>query len=250
MKKFLKWFLVLLVILGIGIGYAWFKLNGIIQYGITEYGPECLGTNVTFEEVDFSPLAGVYKVKGLVIDNPEGFKQKTCVEIEEMTIYMGVSNLWSSKTVIDEIIIHKPFITYEVRKKQSNFDVIEYNIYKYMGYTDEEIAAEAEAAENAEEEEEESTYLIKSLTVTKAKFKYKKGLFELPRLPIPTFTMKNIGEDPEDKGNVSKGLLRVLKDMRKDISKSVAKAEKKQAKLDKKEEKRRRKEERRERKEI
>jgi hypothetical protein len=72
MKKLLRVVLVVVAVLAVAIGAAWYFIDSLVKKGIEEGGTYTLQTQTTVESVNLSLLKGSMTMDGLQVANPEG----------------------------------------------------------------------------------------------------------------------------------------------------------------------------------
>lgn len=116
-----------LVILLVG-GVAFFYVDSLVKSGIEVVGSEVLGTSVTVSSVAISPLSGSGTIRGLVIGNPEGFTAENIMQLEEVTVALNTSSLFSDVIEIAEVSVIEPEITYETKITTDNIRALLANL--------------------------------------------------------------------------------------------------------------------------
>ena len=82
MKKIMvRLFLVLVVLLVLAAIAVHFFLDDAIKRGVETIGPKLTKTDVKLDAVSLSLLSGSGKIKGLLVGNPEGFKQPQAIKL-------------------------------------------------------------------------------------------------------------------------------------------------------------------------
>lgn len=115
-KVLISILLLVLLIAGATIYY----LDSIVKNGIEVVGSNILGTGVTVLSVSVSPLNGRGTLRGLSIENPEGFDSDYFLQLDEVVLTMDPGSVFEDVIEIDTITIVRPQITYETRLTTSN----------------------------------------------------------------------------------------------------------------------------------
>ena len=198
--------LVLLVIIGGGI-YLFVTLNSLARTQIVDYSKEYMGVDVELEDAEVSVFSGYYKITGLKISNPEGYRTPTLIEIPEMTIKLEPMSVFANKIIIEDITIKDAVITYE-HGKTSNLDYILNRMDEYdrKNYADEEIQTWDTAS---------ASYLIKSFAMRNTTFRLNFiGKWAIP-IKKPNLVFENMGADAQDPKSLHKAMKQKLRDMKR-----------------------------------
>jgi len=126
MKKILKILGVILAAIVLLLIVLLWRIDSVVKTAIEKGAPAALGCKATVEKVSVKPFSGRVMVKNLKLESPEGYKTEMFT-IEEFRVKMDIRSLFkkdSEPIVINEVIIHKPQIAYEVVGSKSNFQVI------------------------------------------------------------------------------------------------------------------------------
>ncbi len=118
----------LVVVLVLAFGVVFFYVDSIVKNGIEVVGSEVLGTNVTVASVTISPLSGNGTIRGLTIQNPEGFTSENIMQLGEVTVALNISSLTSDVIEIYEISVIEPLITYETKITTDNMRALLANL--------------------------------------------------------------------------------------------------------------------------
>ena len=108
-----------LVLIGLGV-FAYMSINSVVKDGIETFGPKFTGTAVTVESVKLSPFSGSGTIRGLQVDNPEGFKTPYAFRMGEISISLDTGSLTSDEIIIHEVRVVNPDIIYEQGLAGSN----------------------------------------------------------------------------------------------------------------------------------
>ncbi|NLX59816.1 MAG: hypothetical protein GXY74_12090 [Phycisphaerae bacterium] len=74
MKKLLRFVLVVVAVLAVAVGAAWYFIDSLAKKGIEEGGTYALRVPTTVESVNLSLLKGSMTMDGLTVANPEGYE--------------------------------------------------------------------------------------------------------------------------------------------------------------------------------
>jgi hypothetical protein len=131
--KVIKTILILLAIFVVIGGTAIFlfirSLDSVVAKAIEHGGSSLAGTGVVVESVDISLREGRGTVKGLTVQNPEGFSDAQVLTLGEVTLDLDLKSLRSERVLVEEVRIGTPRVTYEViASGRSNIDTIRQQI--------------------------------------------------------------------------------------------------------------------------
>lgn len=109
-----------------------FTLDGIVKSAIEENGSELLQTSVEVGNVNISILDGSGVIYGFTVANPDGFSDEEAVRIDETTIKIDLSTIFSDTIVVENVNIKNPELFFEqkglgvnLRKLNENMDLAE-----------------------------------------------------------------------------------------------------------------------------
>ena len=126
MKKILRIIGIVAVVLVVAIIGLFIFLDSAIKTAIEKGAPTVIGCKATVEKVSIKPFSGRVLVKNLVIESPPGYEEPALFAIEEFRVKVDVGSVLkkSGPIIINEVIIEKPLIAYEVKGSKSNFQHI------------------------------------------------------------------------------------------------------------------------------
>lgn len=110
------------------VGAAFFYIDSIVKNGIEVVGSDVLGTAVTVESVSISPLSGSGSIRGLVIENPEGFSADNIMQLGEVRVALDIASLTSDVIEITEVSVIEPVITFETKITTDNMRALMENL--------------------------------------------------------------------------------------------------------------------------
>lgn len=109
-----------------------FTLDGIVKSAIEENGSELLQTSVEVGNVNVSLLNGSGVIYGFIVANPDGFSDEEAIRIDETSIKIDLSTIFSDTIVVENINIKNPELFFEqkglginLRKLNENMDLAE-----------------------------------------------------------------------------------------------------------------------------
>ena len=77
-------------------------LDGVVKKGIERVGPEITGTPVSLDRAYISFPMGRGRLKGLVVDNPEGFHTDRAFHLADSRIEFDPLSVFSGTLIIDD----------------------------------------------------------------------------------------------------------------------------------------------------
>jgi len=186
-KKILLGLLLLAVIVIAAIYFVGSSvINKGVKSGVETYGPRVTQTDVTLAKVNISVFSGSGTLKGLIVGNPEGYKNENIFALGQIDLKVDTSTVFSDKIVIDKIIIKKPEISYETKFATSNVKQLLKNIEEFTGPSS---GPDPEPDTGAKKQVVIKKLIIEDGTV------YVGALGIGQTVPLPRIEMNNIGED-------------------------------------------------------
>lgn len=113
MKWLIRILIVLVLLIGAGLWFAWSQLDKLVKYGIEQSTPPVVKTSVSVEQVKLSPFSGSGVIEGFTIGNPEGFKGAHALRIGRTEVAVDTNSVRNDKVVIQYIRIIDPEINLE-----------------------------------------------------------------------------------------------------------------------------------------
>lgn len=165
-------------------GVAYFYLDGLVTTGIEVVGSQVLGAQVTVESASISPLNGSGSIRGLRVENPEGFDSQYAFELEEVAVQINVGSVFSDVVEVDSVVITEPAITYERRLTSDNISALMDNLPSGGGGD-----AAAESGDEAS-----SQLIIREFLMRSPQLNLVAASIEAP-IPLPNISLSNIGEE-------------------------------------------------------
>ncbi len=211
MKKFLLFFLVILVSLIVGL-YTYLDL--LAEKAIEKYGLQALGVPVTVGKISVKLQEGKFTFKDVKIQNPEGFKYANAVEIGQLNAQIELKSLLEKVVIIHAININNPNIFYEIGVGGDNIKQLKKNTAASKN-----TAAKTSSANDTKSVGAESKKIIISkLFINKAKVNAVVEHVTEKSLTLPDIYIQNIGKDSNGV-TVENAADQVLRELTKAISK-------------------------------
>jgi hypothetical protein len=195
MKKAL---IVLLVLVLLVVGGAWYLLSGagdFIKQQIQQQGTKFLGTSVTVNTVDLAIAEGRLTIAGLDIANPAGFSEADAFSLGAITLDLGGAT--SEPYVVQTVSIDAPEILYEVDASgQGNLIALKNNLAKNLPKGEEKPAEPSEPGANP-------LVIVENVQVSKVRLmlnfeQVDTGDLEIEKkvyeIELPTFSAGSIGK--------------------------------------------------------
>jgi uncharacterized protein involved in outer membrane biogenesis len=134
MKKIIKWFLILVIILVLAavVGVHFF-LDDAVKRGVVTIGPRLTKTEIKLDSVSLSLLNGSGKLSGLVVGNPEGYKSASAIQVGRTSIALEPKSILTDKIVISTINVIEPEVTLETDLRANNLSKILANLEETTG---------------------------------------------------------------------------------------------------------------------
>lgn len=107
------------------------RIDSIVKGALERHGSELTGTPVSVAEVSISIKEGRGTIRGITVDNPDGFKGRKAFALGEITLRIDLATLMGDPLVIEEIRIEEPAVALEVLGDgRTNFDLLMENVRK------------------------------------------------------------------------------------------------------------------------
>lgn len=225
-----------LIILGViiiaGVA-AWFlspSLESVVQKLVHKYGSQVTGTDVNLKGFKLSLTSGEASIKGLTVANPANYKSPYIIDLGSVSAKVDLKSLTSDKIIIEEILIDKPIITYEMLSiTQNNVKQIQENVAKNTASE----PAKQEKSEGQKTEKSDDTagkkVVVKLVKITGAELNAlmptSEGNEDSVSLKMPDITLTNIGEEKKDGTNIAASIATIFNKMLATASQTVVKAQ-------------------------
>lgn len=172
------------------------SMETIVKKIVHKYGSEITGTSVNLKNFDIKLSSGETYVKKITVANPKAYKSKNLFALEGVSVKLNISSLTEDTIVIENILIDKPVITYEMLSlTQNNVSDILQNVEKNTASTKKE---EPVKVKKADKKEADKKVIVKNLIVQNGQIELMAGFGESKQpivLPLPTIKLQNIGEE-------------------------------------------------------
>ncbi len=225
MKKiFIGIGLLAVFIIGVGI-YVASNLGSIVKAAIEEYGSQAAGAPVTVGSVDIELDQGSAAIHTLSLGNPPGFNASSAFDMGRISVTLAPDWKQGDTIVIDEIMVDKPKVTYELAEQGSNFDILKANMQKAAG----DSSKTGSDAQSKESQSKESQSKESKVSVIINNFRLQNGEIAATApilggktlsLPLPNLHLTDIGKD---KGGIGPDEVaqKILSALESNVTKSV-----------------------------
>lgn len=112
-------------------------VDGIVKSGIEEHGSQLMGTEVRVDGVSISLFSGSGSIFGFTVQNPEDFSDEAAVEIEEMSMEIDISSLFSEVILVKNVTVKSPSVFFEQKGIGANLKVLNDNMAANSGASSE-----------------------------------------------------------------------------------------------------------------
>ena len=181
------------------------RLDSIVETAIERHGTEAAGTPVQVDRVNISLQDGEGTVRGVTIQNPEGFPREPIFRLGRISITLDKDSLIDDIPVVENVQIREPFFLYMVnREGEINLNVLRNYLQGHTG---------AEGKSEGETEGDPPRIRISRVTIEKGQ-----GVLDLSAVggkrmtvDLPALTLTDLGgENGLTPGQVTERLLAAL----------------------------------------
>ena len=102
--------------------------------------PKITGTKFHIERFYVNPWTGAVRIKNVKLSNPEGYGEAPAFSMTSLTLDLALTELFSNKLHIKELLIEDPFASYYSHDGVNNIDAILANVDKALGSKEEKEA--------------------------------------------------------------------------------------------------------------
>ena len=188
--------LVVLVVLLGGLQLALSHMTPVVKKVMETYGPQVTGAPLTVEKVSFSLLQTRFEMTGLVLGNPAGFKTPNSVEVGRILVKVRPLSLFTDTIHVQQILVEKPAITYEVGLGETNIGTILKNVEKFSA-SFEKVEKVEKKPEPEEEKKPGKKVVIDEVCVSGGQVRLSATFLQGNAAPIPlsTVTLHDLGKE-------------------------------------------------------
>ena len=229
----MKKLIVLGVIILAGVAAYIFSpsLESIVQKLVHKYASQVTGTEVNLSGFKLSLTKGEASLSGLTVANPENYQSPYILNLGNISAKVDVKSLASDTIIIDEILVDKPIITYEMLSiTQNNIKQLQENIAKNTASAEKTEQEDNSQAAQTEDEKysQGKKVIIKLVRVSGAELQAiapLQGTENAVKLDIPTIEIKGIGENKKGGDSIVSSISTILNKILSDASKTAVKAQ-------------------------
>ena len=155
--------------------------------------PDKAKTEFKLDGFYFNQYNGKVEIRGLFLANPKGYDEPVALKVKNIFADVDMSTVLSDTVTINELAIEDVFVSYVFNDGVDNFKRIGDNFSSGGG--EEEAAAEISGAETDGSasgtggSDGETKVIIRKLTLSDVKFKYRSVT-----IPVPSIELTGIGE--------------------------------------------------------
>jgi hypothetical protein len=106
-------------------------LDDIVKAMVEEAGSDVTKVEVTLGEADVEVLEGRAALRQLIVNNPPGFETDNAFSLGEITAKVDTDTIGDDVLVINEIVVNRPQVTYELGENGSNIETLQRNVADY-----------------------------------------------------------------------------------------------------------------------
>ena len=195
-KLIIRLLIALVVVIILAVLAVRLFLDAAIKRGVETFGPKLTKVDIKLQSVNLSLLTGSGSIKGLVVGNPEGFKEPSAINVGSASLSLKPGSLLSDKIVIKSIRVEAPEITYETTLKTSNLNKILSNVEEATGGAQKEPAKPQEPAA-AKEAKPAKKLEVDEFLITGAKVRVSVAGLGGATVPLPDIRLTDLGTGPE-----------------------------------------------------
>lgn len=200
------------------------SLETIVKTVVNKYGSQITGTEVKLDGFSLSLTSGEGAVKGLTVANPANYKSPYIFNLGGVKVKVNLKSLTTDTIIIEEVIVDKPVITYEMLSlTQNNLKQLQQNIAANTAGTQKVEQRDAATAEQAPTEESKAEakaaakkVIIKLVQINEGELQAMTsvaGQDNIVSLKLPAIKITDIGADKKGEsitGSISKVLSKIL----------------------------------------
>ena len=109
------------------------SIESVVKAAVEKIGSDLTQTTVRLDDVKLSLTDGKGSLHGLHMTNPSGFGENDAFAFDLISIKVDLTTLASDVVVINEVVVEKPHILYEIGEKGTNIDTIRSNVESQQG---------------------------------------------------------------------------------------------------------------------
>ncbi len=191
-KGLIKFIAIGIVVLVVGL-VVFLQLFGgrLVKIGVEKGAASALKVGVSLDDASLSILAGSVELKGLVVDNPEGYQHEHLLELGSAKVDVGLGSLMSDTVNIEKIHFDEMTVVIEQKGLTNNLQ----EILKSLPTSEE--TEEPAKDEPAKDEKAGKNLLISDLNISGVTVKVKllpiQGQADTVTIKLAPIVMKDLG---------------------------------------------------------
>ena len=100
------------------------NLNDLVKQAIEEVGTDVLGTPVTLREVDIQLKEAKGSLRGLAIQNPQGFSNNKLIEMDEILLDLDIASLQDKLVIVQQVKVDGAKLLAEQKGSNTNLQAL------------------------------------------------------------------------------------------------------------------------------
>lgn len=104
-----------------------FSIDEMVESGLENTASKALNTSVDVHEVSLSLIDGSGTISGITIHNPEGFSDNPALKLQQISIKVKITSLFSDTVMVDHVQVETPELYFEQQSDENNFDALTKN---------------------------------------------------------------------------------------------------------------------------
>jgi uncharacterized protein involved in outer membrane biogenesis len=172
-----------------------FSLGSIVKKAMETIGPKATQVEFKVKSAGVWLFAWRVELTGVVLGNPPRCKTPTAITIEDVSVRVKPTSVFSDKVVVESIRVKSPVITLEGGLRDNNLKKIENSLNEYIGSSSTSPNSSAPPSSPAKPERK---LQVDDLVITNAKLQVNTKLSggRTITLSIPEIHLTNLGSDP------------------------------------------------------
>ncbi len=175
-----------------------FFLGAIVKTGVQSYMPKLTGTDVKMGSFYLNTLTGKLTIRDFVIGNPKGYNTEYAFSLGTVIVDIDMTTIFSKKLVVQQILVDKAHVIYEVGLGETNIGKIEANVNEFTqsGKKEPEAKPEPEKKRGEARKIQINDFQFNGAKVSLSAVALQGGK---ATMPIPDIHLKDIGKEGDGK---------------------------------------------------
>ncbi len=180
---------VLVIAVGIFLGFGLSQINTIVKEAIEIVGTDTLKTSVKVNTVDIELLEGKGSLQGFSIANPKGFSNNSIVSVGDVGLQIDIESIPNDVKVIKEVYID----AIALRAEQKN--ITDTNIQALINNLESSSSgSNSSSGSSSSSESPDVRLMIESFRIGDSSIALETEKFGGRTVKLPGYTQKNIGD--------------------------------------------------------